>query len=166
MTVVQLRFLTVPLCHWGQVTHICICKLGHHWLRYGLSPDQHQAIIWTNNWILLTWFLGPNFSVILFKYYTFSFKKMHLKMSSGKWRPFCLGLNELNEIHLHGLVQERRNSIANTLELRLSCTNPSILSYPSGGLPWYCRHFQYCSWAPCTLIILSTALQTGILILH
>ena len=39
----------------------------------------------------------------------------------------------LSEVHLHvlciyhfdGLVQERRNSIANALELRLSCTNPS-----------------------------------------
>ena len=29
--------------------------------------------------------------------------------------------------HFDGLVQERHNSIANTLELRLSCTNPSIL---------------------------------------
>ena len=29
---------------------------------------------------------------------------------------------------LHGLMQERRNSIANALELRLSCTNPSIES--------------------------------------
>ena len=28
--------------------------------------------------------------------------------------------------HFDGLVQERRNSIANTLELRLSCTNPLI----------------------------------------
>ena len=27
---------------------------------------------------------------------------------------------------MDGLVQKRRNSIANTLELRLSCTNPSI----------------------------------------
>ena len=27
--------------------------------------------------------------------------------------------------HFDGLVQERRNSIANALELRLSCTNPS-----------------------------------------
>ena len=35
--------------------------------------------------------------------------------------------NELN--HLDGLMQERRNSIANALELRLSYTNPSILSY-------------------------------------
>ena len=29
-------------------------------------------------------------------------------------------------IYIHGLVQKRRNSIANALELRLSCTSPSI----------------------------------------
>ena len=29
-------------------------------------------------------------------------------------------------LHFHGLVQERRNSIANALELHLSCINPSI----------------------------------------
>ena len=28
--------------------------------------------------------------------------------------------------NIDGLVQERRNSIANALELHLSCTNPSI----------------------------------------
>ena len=28
--------------------------------------------------------------------------------------------------YFDGLVQERRNSIANALELRLSCTNPSM----------------------------------------
>ena len=28
--------------------------------------------------------------------------------------------------HIDGFVQERRNSIVNTLQLRLSCTNPSI----------------------------------------
>ena len=32
--------------------------------------------------------------------------------------------------HIDGLVQERCNSIANTLELRLSCTNPSICTCP------------------------------------
>ena len=38
-------------------------------------------------------------------------------------------LTVLNVIlHIHGLVPERRNSIANALELRLSCTNPSIFS--------------------------------------
>ena len=30
------------------------------------------------------------------------------------------------ELHIDGLMEERRNSIANALELRLSCTNPSI----------------------------------------
>ena len=33
----------------------------------------------------------------------------------------------MNKKHdIDGLVQERRNSIATALELRLSCTNPSI----------------------------------------
>ena len=31
-----------------------------------------------------------------------------------------------NQHYVDGLVQERRNSIANALELRLSCTNPSM----------------------------------------
>ena len=60
-----------------------------------LLPGRCQAIIWTNAGILLIVPLGTNFSEILIKTYTFSFKKMHLKMSSGKWRPFCLGLNVL-----------------------------------------------------------------------
>ena len=30
---------------------------------------------------------------ILISIQTFSFKKMHLKMSYAKWRPFCLCLN-------------------------------------------------------------------------
>ena len=35
--------------------------------------------------------------------------------------------NEMTEIsHYSGLLQERRNSFANALELRLSCTNPPI----------------------------------------
>ena len=41
--------------------------------------------------------LGTNVSEISIGIQTFSFKKMHLNMSSAKWRPFCLGLNELNQ---------------------------------------------------------------------
>ena len=37
--------------------------------------------------------LGTNFLEILIEIYIFSFKKMHLKMSSGNWQPFCIGLN-------------------------------------------------------------------------
>ena len=50
----------------------------------GLSPDQLQAIIWTNAEILLIRTLGTNFSEMISKIHTFSFKKMHLKTSSAK----------------------------------------------------------------------------------
>ena len=61
----------------------------------GLSPGRRQPIIWTNAGILLIEPLGRNFSEILIEIYTFSFKKIHLKMLSGKCRFFCLGLNVL-----------------------------------------------------------------------
>ena len=61
----------------------------------GLSPERHQAIIWTNAGILLIGPLGTNFSEILIEIQTFSLKKMRLKISSGKCRPFCIGLDVL-----------------------------------------------------------------------
>ena len=61
----------------------------------GLSPGRCQAIIWTNAGILLIGPLGTNFSENLSEIYTSSLKKIHLKMSLGKWQPFCLGLNVL-----------------------------------------------------------------------
>ena len=54
----------------------------------GLSPGQHQVIIWTNAGISLFGPLGTNFSEIIIKSHISSFKKMHLKMLSAKWRPF------------------------------------------------------------------------------
>ena len=88
-------YLIVQLTHWGRVTHICVDKLNIIGSDNGLSPRRRQAIIWTNVGILLIRPLGTNFGEILFRNQTFSFKKMHLKMSSAKWQPFCLGLNEL-----------------------------------------------------------------------
>ena len=83
------------LTHWGRVTHICVSNLTIIGSDNGLSPGRRQAIIWTNAGILLIGPLGTNFSEMLIEIHTFSFKKIHLKMSSGKWRPFCLGLNVL-----------------------------------------------------------------------
>ena len=80
------------------MTHICVVKLTIIGSDNGLSPGRRQAIIWTNAGILLIGPLGTNFSDILIGIQTFSFKKMHLTMSSAKWRPFCLGLNVLNNI--------------------------------------------------------------------
>ena len=83
------------LTHWGPVTHICIGKQTIIGSDNGLSPGRRQAIIWTNGGILLIRSLGTNFSEILSKNHTFSFKKMLLKTSSAKWRPSWLGLNVL-----------------------------------------------------------------------
>ena len=77
------------------MTHICVGKLTIIGSDNGLSPWRRQAIIWTNNGILLIRPLGTNFSQILIGIQPFSFKKMYLKMSSAKWRPSCLGLNVL-----------------------------------------------------------------------
>ena len=90
--------LEIELTHWGRVTHICISKLTIIGSDNGLSPDRRQAIIWTNAGLLLIGPLGTNFSEILIEILTFSIKKMHLKMSSAKRRPFCLCLNVLNRI--------------------------------------------------------------------
>ena len=79
------------LTHWGRVTHI-LTIIGSD---NGLSPDRRQAIIWTNAGLLLIGPLGTNFSEILIEILTFSFKKMRLKVSSAKRRPFCPGLNVL-----------------------------------------------------------------------
>ena len=83
------------LTHWGWVTHICVSKLTIIGSHNGLSPGRRQAIIWTNAGILLIRPLGTNFNEMLIKIHTFSVKKMHLKMSSVKWWPFCHGLNVL-----------------------------------------------------------------------
>ena len=84
----------VALTHWGRMTHICVSKLTTFGSNNGLAPGRRQAIIWTNAGILLIQTLGTNFSEILRKIYTFSFKKMHMKMSSGNectfiWRGLC-----------------------------------------------------------------------------
>ena len=87
------------LTHWGRVTHICVSKITIIVSDNGLSPGRRQAIIWTNGGILSIESLGTNFSEILIAFHTFPFQQIQLKMSSGKWRPSCLGLNVLNEFH-------------------------------------------------------------------
>ena len=77
------------------MTHIWASKLTVTGSDNGLSPGRHQAIIWTNAWILLIGSLTTNFSEILIEIHTFLFKKKHFEMSSGKWRPSCVGLNVL-----------------------------------------------------------------------
>ena len=86
------------LTHWGRVMHICVGNLTLVGSDYGLSPGRRQAIFWTNDGILLIGPLATNCSEILIEIHTFSFKKMQLKMSSTKWRPFCLDHNVLTAL--------------------------------------------------------------------
>ena len=47
---------------------------------------------------------SENFSEISIGIQTFPFKKMHLKMSFAKWRPFCHCLNVLTSTHLWNVL--------------------------------------------------------------
>ena len=87
---------TANLTHWGRVTHICVSEIIIIGSDNSLSPGRRQAIIWANDGILLIGPLRTNFSEIWIQINTFSFTKMHLKMSSGICWPYCLGLNVLN----------------------------------------------------------------------
>ena len=93
------------LIHWGLVMHICIGNLIIIGSDNGLVPTRWQGI-------LLTGPLGTNLSGILIKIRTFSFKKMHFKLSSAKWQPFCLGLNVLT----HSFT-EKCNNEAETFQV-------------------------------------------------
>ena len=53
--------------------HICVSKLTIIGSDNGLSPGRRQAIIWTNDGILLIGALGTNFSEILIEIQTLLF---------------------------------------------------------------------------------------------
>ena len=83
------------IIYWSQVRYACISNFATIGTDNRLSPGRHQAIIGTNAGILFIRNLGRSFTEIKSEIHTFSFKKIHLKMSSAKWRPFCLDLNVL-----------------------------------------------------------------------
>ena len=131
------------LTHWSWVMHICVGNLTIIGPDYGLSPGQRQAIIWTNAGRFLIGPWGINISEILVCIHTFSFKKNSFEnvlceIASILYRPQCVkSMKEsmfltcnmmiwgkpICHKYIHGLVQEKHNSIANAC---LFCTNPSI----------------------------------------
>ena len=113
------------ITHWGRITHVCLRKLTVIGSDNGLLPGRCQAIIWTNAGLLLIEPIGTNFCEILIEMYTFSVMKMYLKMSSGKWRPFCFGLNML-------IVQEHKPTDNQVFTLIAVWEHPSG-SYAQGA---------------------------------
>ena len=96
------------LTHWGWVAYICVNDLSIIGSDDGMSPDQCQAIIWTNAGILSIGPLREHFNEVLIEIPTFSFKKMHLKVLSAKWWPFCLSLNVLNSLRPNDAMSHHR----------------------------------------------------------
>ena len=148
LALVSVWYHTV-LTHWGRVTHICVSKLTIIVSDNGLSPGRRQAIIWTKAGILLIGPLGTNFSEIWIKNITFHFKKMRSKVSSGKRRPFCLGLNVLNKVVLSR--PNSRNWCIRTwyvfTHLPLAPHIPSSLYYKTHlSRQWNCLSLR-CSWS-------------------
>ena len=125
------------LTHWGRVKHICACRLTITGSDNGLSPGRRQAIIWTNAGILLLGPLGTNVSENSIEILTFSFTKMRLKVSSAKWRPFCLGLNALT------LLVLRLEYFGLTMSVPCTCLSSSgrqIIIVPDTHFyTWHCR---------------------------
>ena len=112
----------------GYLTHLPL--VPHQWTGSafgsdnGLSPDRRQAITWTNTDLLSVGPLGTNLNEIWIKIKSFSFMKMHLKMSV-KWQPFCPGEDEL---------------IGVALQVVLKCMEfcqPCCHSGPLSELFWY-----------------------------
>ena len=92
------------LTHWGRVTHICVRKLTIIGSDNGLSPGRRQAIIWTNDRILLMRPLGTNFSEIFIRNSNIFIHENALENVVCQMASICLGVNVLNSqgISSHG----------------------------------------------------------------
>ena len=78
------------LTHFPLVPHTCV-RAGSALVQVinDLAPVRCQTITWTNADLLSIGPLETNFSYINIQ--NVSSMKMHLKMSSAKWWPFCSG---------------------------------------------------------------------------
>ena len=90
------------------MTHICVGNLTIIGPDNGLTPGRRQAIIWTNDGILLIGPLGTNFSEISIKILTMifihknTFESVICEMASILSRPECVNcLNTNEEIYYH-----------------------------------------------------------------
>ena len=116
------------------MTHICVSKLGHHSFRNGLSPDRRHPL----SEPMLKYYWLDHGKQILIKIQQFSFNKIHLKMSSTKWRPFCLSLNVLQSC----CFPWGSMSAASTIRIGKQMENASLCRVPRthpSYHPWWVK---------------------------
>ena len=103
---------------WSTLTQVMVwCQQIITWTIVDLSSVRSSDI---NLWVI-SQEIPPDFNHwhLLENYRNeISFKSSRGQWVKDKWK--------IHPLHIDGLVQERCNSIANALELHLSCTNPSI----------------------------------------
>ena len=73
--------------------------IGHRWSKLFPVGDKTSLsytfsmtsllMSWTNADLLANWLVESSFNEVRIKKQKFSFMKMHLEMSSAKWRSFC-----------------------------------------------------------------------------
>ena len=118
------------LTHWGRVTHICVGNLAVIGSDNGLSPGRRQAIIWTNNGMLLIGPLGTNFSEISIEYSNIfiqdnAFESVVCETAAILSRPQCVN-------GMHSNMHSALTLIANWLPQREICTLPTLYFIPPG----------------------------------
>ena len=101
-----LYFIIYSLNHWDRMTHLCVNKLTSIGLDNGLSPGWCQAIVRSNTGMIVP--VGTDVSELSIEVHTLSFKKMHLNMTSGKWRSLCLIINVLNSAFFFNMGRKFR----------------------------------------------------------
>ena len=112
----QIHFCMKPFFHWMSVNSFPPSAAymrqwtGSAFSDNGLSPVRRQAITWTITGLLPTGFLGTNFSENRFGILSFSFKKMHLKLSfakvaailsRGRWVKHILKFGNLGQMNTY-----------------------------------------------------------------
>ena len=118
------------LTHWGRTTHICIGNLTVIGSDNGLSPGHYYI---------------TNFNEISIGIQAFSFKKMHFKMSSAKWRPFGLGLNELKVTELAAILSQPQCVKELYKKAGKSCRLLWVIQYMFVTSPTVVRFYQFIS---------------------
>ena len=84
------------MCYLPLVAHICRSESHQHWFRYWLAPYSATSHYLNQYWFIVNWTLRNKHQCNLNKNTKLLFTKMHLKISSAKYRPFCPGGDELN----------------------------------------------------------------------
>ena len=113
--------VSLGLGGWARLVHIYVSNLTIISSDNGLLPGRCQAIIGTNTGI---WLIGPleiNTNEILIEINSFSFKKMHLKISSAKRRVFLLDPNVLRANMIPEWHKAQQNPVHIVIHLQTAC---------------------------------------------